>query len=80
LAVLKAFILSGQNEEERSGFEEVYDLFAIRVILDSPPEKEKEDCWKVYSMITDEYTPSPERLEDWLSNPKSNGMKHCIQR
>lgn len=56
-------------------FEEVYDLFAIRIILDSTPEKEKEDCWKVYSMITDEYTPSPERLRDWLSNPKSNGYE-----
>ncbi|ANI90678.1 RelA/SpoT family protein [Arachidicoccus ginsenosidimutans] len=56
-------------------FEEVYDLFAIRVILDSPPEREKEDCWKVYSMITDSYTPSPERLRDWLSNPKSNGYE-----
>ena len=60
------------NKMKKKGvdFEEVYDLFAIRVILDSPPEKEKEDCWKVYSMITDEYTPSPERLRDWLSNPK----------
>jgi GTP pyrophosphokinase len=56
-------------------FEEVYDLFAIRVILNSTPEKEKEDCWKVYSFITDEYTPSPERLRDWLSNPKSNGYE-----
>ena len=56
-------------------FDEVYDLFAIRVILDSPPEREKEDCWKVYSMITDSYTPSPERLRDWLSNPKSNGYE-----
>jgi GTP pyrophosphokinase len=56
-------------------FEEVYDLFAIRVILDSPPEKEKEDCWKVYSMITDEYSPSPERMRDWLSNPKNNGYE-----
>ncbi|MEJ7912276.1 MAG: bifunctional (p)ppGpp synthetase/guanosine-3',5'-bis(diphosphate) 3'-pyrophosphohydrolase [Chitinophagaceae bacterium] len=56
-------------------FEEVYDLFAIRIILTSPPDKEKEDCWKVYSMITDEYTPSPERLRDWLSNPKSNGYE-----
>src|SRR5882724_4449719 len=56
-------------------FEEVYDLFAIRVILNSPPEKEKEECWKVYSMITDEYNPSPERLRDWLSNPKSNGYE-----
>jgi GTP diphosphokinase / guanosine-3',5'-bis(diphosphate) 3'-diphosphatase len=56
-------------------FEEVYDLFAIRIIIDSPPEREKEDCWKVYSMITDEYNPSPERLRDWLSNPKSNGYE-----
>jgi GTP diphosphokinase / guanosine-3',5'-bis(diphosphate) 3'-diphosphatase len=56
-------------------FDEVYDLFAIRVILNSLPEKEKEECWKVYSMITDEYTPSPERLRDWLSNPKSNGYE-----
>lgn len=56
-------------------FEEVYDLFAIRIILDSPPEKEKEDCWKVYSLITDEYNPSPERLRDWLSNPKANGYE-----
>ena len=56
-------------------FEEVYDLFAIRVILTSPAEREKEDCWKVYSFITDEYTPAPERLRDWLSNPKSNGYE-----
>jgi GTP pyrophosphokinase len=65
------------NKMKKKGvsFEEVYDLFAIRVILNSPPEKEKEDCWKVYSMITDEYTPSPERLRDWLSNPKSNGYE-----
>jgi len=56
-------------------FEEVYDLFAIRVILNSAPEREKEDCWKVYSLITDEYIPSPERLRDWLSNPKSNGYE-----
>ncbi|MBL7722824.1 MAG: bifunctional (p)ppGpp synthetase/guanosine-3',5'-bis(diphosphate) 3'-pyrophosphohydrolase, partial [Chitinophagaceae bacterium] len=65
------------NKMKKKGveFEEVYDLFAIRVILDSPPEREKEDCWKVYSMITDEYNPSPERLRDWLSNPKSNGYE-----
>jgi GTP diphosphokinase / guanosine-3',5'-bis(diphosphate) 3'-diphosphatase len=56
-------------------FEEVYDLFAIRIIINSPPEREKADCWKVYSVITDEYTPSPERLRDWLSNPKSNGYE-----
>ena len=56
-------------------FEEVYDLFAIRIIINSSIEREKEDCWKVYSLITDEYTPSPERLRDWLSNPKSNGYE-----
>jgi len=65
------------NKMKKKGvtFEEVYDLFAIRVILDSPQEREKQDCWSVYSMITDEYTPSPERLRDWLSNPKSNGYE-----
>ena len=65
------------NKMKKKGisFDEVYDLFAIRVILNSPPEKEKEDCWKVYSIITDEYIPSPERLRDWLSNPKSNGYE-----
>jgi GTP pyrophosphokinase len=56
-------------------FEEVYDLFAIRIILNSPPEREKEDCWKVYSLVTDEYSPSTKRLRDWLSNPKSNGYE-----
>jgi GTP diphosphokinase / guanosine-3',5'-bis(diphosphate) 3'-diphosphatase len=56
-------------------FEEVYDLFAIRIILDSATDKEKEDCWKVYSVITDEYTPSTERLRDWISAPKSNGYE-----
>ncbi|HKP31732.1 MAG TPA: bifunctional (p)ppGpp synthetase/guanosine-3',5'-bis(diphosphate) 3'-pyrophosphohydrolase [Chitinophagaceae bacterium] len=65
------------NKMKKKGvaFEEVYDLFAIRVLLSSPAEKEKEDCWKVYSMITDEYSPAPERLRDWLSNPKSNGYE-----
>jgi GTP pyrophosphokinase len=65
------------NKIKKKGvsFEEVYDLFAIRVILDSPPEREKEDCWKVYSFITDEYKPATERLRDWLSNPKSNGYE-----
>jgi GTP pyrophosphokinase len=65
------------NKMRKKGvaFEEVYDLFAIRVILNSTLEKEKEDCWKVYSLITDEYNPSPERLRDWLSNPKSNGYE-----
>jgi len=65
------------NKIKKKGvsFEEVYDLFAIRIIVDSPAAKEKEDCWKVYSIITDSYNPSPERLRDWLSNPKSNGYE-----
>src|SRR3982750_2411478 len=65
------------NKIKKKGvdFDEVYDLFAIRIIVHSSPEKEKEDCWKVYSLITDEYLPSPERLRDWLSNPKSNGYE-----
>ena len=65
------------NKIKKKGvsFEEVYDLFAIRIILDVPLDKEKEACWKVYSLITDEYLPSPERLRDWLSNPKSNGYE-----
>jgi guanosine-3',5'-bis(diphosphate) 3'-pyrophosphohydrolase len=65
------------NKMKKKGvsFEEVYDLFAIRIILNSKPDKEKEECWKVYSVITDMYLPSPERLRDWLSNPKSNGYE-----
>lgn len=56
-------------------FEEVFDLFAIRIILNSPLEKEKEDCWKVYSIITNFYRPSTERLRDWVSVPKGNGYE-----
>ena len=65
------------NKMKKKGvsFEEVYDLFAIRIIVDTPHDREKADCWKVYSIITDEYNPSTERLRDWLSNPKSNGYE-----
>jgi len=65
------------NKMKKKGvsFDEVYDLFAIRIILNSSPEHEKEDCWKVYSLVTDEYNPSTQRLRDWLSNPKSNGYE-----
>ena len=56
-------------------FEEVYDLFAIRIIINSNSEKEKDDCWKVYSLVTNYYTPSPDRLRDWISVPKSNGYE-----
>jgi len=56
-------------------FEEVYDLFAIRIILDSAPENEKADCWKAYSIVTDLYRPNPDRLRDWISSPKANGYE-----
>ena len=56
-------------------FEEVYDLFAIRVIIDSPEEQEKSFCWQVYSIVTDYYTPNPDRLRDWISTPKANGYE-----
>ena len=55
--------------------DKIYDLFAIRIILDSPPEKEKSDCWQVYSLITDIFPPNPKRLRDWLSVPKENGYE-----
>lgn len=59
----------------RIPFEEVYDLFAIRIIVDCPREEEKTACWNVFSLITDFYTPNPERLRDWISIPKSNGYE-----
>ena len=62
-------------KKQKCGFEGIYDLFAIRIILDSPLEKEKMQCWQVYSIITDMYQPNPKRLRDWLSVPKSNGYE-----
>ena len=62
-------------KKQKCPFEGVYDLFAIRVILDSPLEKEKMQCWQVYSIVTDMYQPNPKRLRDWLSVPKSNGYE-----
>ncbi|HBZ20440.1 MAG TPA: RelA/SpoT family protein [Bacteroidales bacterium] len=56
-------------------FDEVYDLFAVRIIVDSKPENEKSDCWRVYSIVTDLYQPNPSRLRDWISVPKSNGYE-----
>lgn len=56
-------------------FEDVYDLFAIRIVVDAPEDNEKSDCWKIYSLLTDFYTPSPDRLRDWISTPKSNGYE-----
>lgn len=70
-------IYSIYNKIKNKGvvFDEVYDLFAIRVILNSPVEIEKSDCWKVYSMVTELYHPNPDRLRDWISTPKANGYE-----
>ncbi len=62
-------------QKQKCQFEGIYDLFAIRVILDSELEKEKQDCWQVFSIVTDMYRPNPKRLRDWLSVPKSNGYE-----
>ncbi len=62
-------------KKQKVDFDEVYDKFAIRIIIDSPPEHEKADCWRVYSLVTDHYKPNPERLRDWISMPKSNGYE-----
>ncbi|HOJ65641.1 MAG TPA: RelA/SpoT family protein [Paludibacteraceae bacterium] len=61
--------------KQNTPFENIYDLFAIRIILDVPLEKEKMICWQVYSIVTDMYQPNPKRLRDWLSIPKSNGYE-----
>ncbi len=62
-------------KKQNGDFEHVYDLFAIRVILDSSTKNEKADCWKVYSVVTDMYRPNPSRMRDWISIPKSNGYE-----
>lgn len=61
--------------QKQLDFEDIYDIFAIRIILDSTPENERADCWRVYSIITDVYTMNPERLRDWISVPKANGYE-----
>jgi guanosine-3',5'-bis(diphosphate) 3'-pyrophosphohydrolase len=56
-------------------FEEIFDIFAIRIIIDTPEDVEKADCWRVYSIITDIYQPNPDRLRDWISTPRANGYE-----
>lgn len=70
-------IFSINNKVRNKGvpFEEIYDIFAIRIIIDTPLEKEKADCWRVYSIVTDFYHPNPDRLRDWISTPKANGYE-----
>ena len=62
-------------KKQKCGFSGIYDLFAIRIIIDSPEQQEKMQCWQAYSIITDMYQPNPKRLRDWLSVPKSNGYE-----
>jgi len=69
------FSIFNKMRKQNIPFEEVYDLFAIRVILDTPIEQEKSFCWQVYSIVTDYYTPNPDRLRDWISTPKGNGYE-----
>ncbi len=70
-------IYSINNKIKTKGvtFENIFDLFAIRIIIDTPAENEKADCWRVYSIVTDFYHPSPDRLRDWISTPKANGYE-----
>lgn len=67
--------INNKLKKQKIDFESIYDLFAIRIILNSEMEKEKAECWQVYSIVTDMYTPNPKRLKDWLSIPKSNGYE-----
>lgn len=62
-------------KKQKCGFEKVYDLFAIRIILDSAPNKEVAECWKVFSLITNKYESNLKRLRDWVTVPKSNGYE-----
>ena len=62
-------------KKQNNTLEEIYDLFAIRVVIDCEPAREKSECWLAYSLITDMYTPNPGRLKDWISIPKSNGYE-----
>ncbi len=67
--------INSKLKKQKIEFDNIYDLFAIRIILDSPSEMEKAHCWQVYSIVTDMYQPNPKRLKDWLSIPKSNGYE-----
>lgn len=67
--------INNKLKKQKIDFEQIYDLFAIRIILDTSQDKEKAECWQIYSVVTDLYTPNPKRLKDWLSIPKSNGYE-----
>ncbi len=69
------FSIWNKIKKQKNDIDHIYDLFAIRVIIDTPPEKEKNDCWLAYSVVTDMYQPNPSRMKDWISVPKSNGYE-----
>ena len=69
------FSIRNKMKQQDLKFDEVFDLFAIRIVLDSEKETEKADCWKAYSIVTDYYKPNPDRLRDWISTPKINGYE-----
>jgi len=69
------YSIFNKMKKQNIPFEEVYDLFAIRIIIDSELENEKADCWQVYSIVTDFYRPNPGRLRDWISTPRANGYE-----
>lgn len=69
------FSIYNKMKSQNIPFEEVYDLFAVRIIIDSELENEKADCWQVYSVVTDFYRPNPDRLRDWISTPRANGYE-----
>ncbi|MEM6725671.1 MAG: RelA/SpoT family protein, partial [Bacteroidota bacterium] len=69
------YSISNKIKKKRVPFEQIYDLFAVRIIVDVPIEMEKSTCWQIYSQITDIYQPIPERLKDWISLPKANGYE-----
>lgn len=73
--VKSAFSIWEKMRKKEIPFEEVFDVFAIRIIIDSALENEKTDCFRVYSLITDHYRPNPARLRDWISIPKPNGYE-----
>jgi len=69
------FSIWNKMKKQKIPFEEVYDLFAVRIIIDAKPEQEKAHCWQVYSIVTDFYKPNPDRLRDWISTPRANGYE-----
>lgn len=73
--VKSIFSIRNKMRKQAIPFDEVYDIFAIRIILKAPPDLEKSECWRAYSIVTDFYHPNPDRLRDWVSTPKANGYE-----